>query len=164
MHVWLGLGSNLGDRLAILRSTLHHLALDLQIKSVSSVYESAPMYLVQQPWYLNLVALAQTERSPLEVVGLCKALEKNLGRVPSVRYGPRLIDIDLLAWDQRVIQSTDLVIPHPRLAERLFVLYPLREIAPEWRHPVTGRSIDRMIQDLENTPAPLAVTVYSLTL
>ena len=148
--IWLGLGSNMGDRMTILHSTIHHLAQQLKIKRISSVYESAPMYLTDQPWYLNLVVWAQTEQTPLEIFTLCQAVERRHGRVPGVRYGPRRIDIDILAWDQTVIETERLTVPHPRLSERLFVLYPLREIDPEWRHPISGASLDRMIQAVED--------------
>ena len=158
--VWLGLGSNLGDRLTILRTTLHRLGQELKIKKVSSVYETAPMYVSDQPWYLNLVLLADTHRYPDDVVDLCQGVERELGRERTIRYGPRLIDIDLLDWDQRAIESAKTVVPHPRLAERPFVLYPLREIDPEWRHPLTGRSVELMIRDLQ-TQQPTMIKAYS---
>jgi 2-amino-4-hydroxy-6-hydroxymethyldihydropteridine diphosphokinase len=148
--VYLSLGSNLGDRVANLRRALHLLAGDVEIDGVSSVWETEPWGLKDQPWFLNIVCRGDTNLSPHQLLTLIKEIERQLGRQPTIRYGPRTIDIDILLYDRRVIRDPELQIPHPRLAARAFVLYPLREIAPAVIHPVTGKSATDMVAELEN--------------
>ncbi len=131
-RVFLGLGSNLGDRRRNLLSALR--ALDslpgVRVIEVSSIYESEPWGPVEQPDFLNLVALVATRRSPREMLEACREVEEALGRVREVRWGPRVIDVDILLYDDIALEEEDLVIPHPRMAERDFVLIPLRELDP----------------------------------
>ncbi len=139
--VFLGLGSNLGDRDAFLRAALVELAQVYQIERLSSVYETAPQLVLEQPFYHNLVCAGRTQLAPADLLHFLKALEQRLGRTPTYRYGPREIDLDLLLYGDQVISTPDLIIPHPRMAERAFVLTPLAEIAPDLQHPVLHRSI-----------------------
>lgn len=136
--VYLGLGSNLGDRDANLRAALAALPPAVRVERVSSVYDTAPMHVVEQPRFHNIVCEARTELGPRDLLAYVKRIEALLGRQTTVRYGPRVIDLDVLFYDQIVVCEDDLVIPHPRLAERRFVLAPLAEIAPILRHPLLG--------------------------
>lgn len=132
-RVFLGLGSNLGDRRANLLSALRMLdsLRGVRVLEVSSIYESEPWGPVEQPDFLNLVALVSTRRSPREMLEACREVEEALGRVREVRWGPRVIDVDILLYDDIAWEEEDLVIPHPRMGERDFVLVPLRELDPD---------------------------------
>ncbi|MFQ5953746.1 MAG: 2-amino-4-hydroxy-6-hydroxymethyldihydropteridine diphosphokinase [Kiloniellales bacterium] len=146
--VFLGLGSNLGRREHHLRRALTALTERLEITATSPVYETRPMYVAEQPRFLNMVARAETEMAPRPLMAWLKRLEAALGRTPAVRFGPRAIDLDILFYDRVVIDTPGLKIPHPRLAERAFVLRPLVDLAPDWVHPVTGRRVEDMLAAL----------------
>ncbi len=150
--VLLGLGSNLGRRRDHLRRALAALAERLEITAISPVYETAPMYLTQQPRFLNMVVGGETAMPAATLLAWLKSLEAGLGRTASVRFGPRAIDLDILFYGGDAVATPTLTIPHPRLAERAFVLRPLADIAPRRRHPVTGRRVDEMLADLRETP------------
>jgi len=138
--VYLSLGSNLGDRHAALRQGVHALSLSgVAIQTCSSFYETEPVGIDDQPWFLNCVVKARTSLSPTALLAECKRIETRTGRVPSPRFGPRILDIDILLYDRRCIDLEGLVIPHPRMLERAFVLTPLLEIAPECTDPRTGQ-------------------------
>lgn len=117
---------------------------------VSSLYETEPVDYKDQPWFLNLVCSVETDLPPQALLKLAKTIEKNLGRKLTRRFGPRLIDIDILFYDDLVLDSPDLIIPHPRLAERAFVLVPLKEIAPNLVHPLLEATIEELWQKGEN--------------
>ncbi len=137
MHlVYFGLGSNLGDRDRNLQAALHALAGVARLTAVSSVYDTAPLLVTDQPRFHNAVCAGYTPLDPLTLLHTVKGMEDDLGRVQGIRYGPRLIDIDLLFYDQLVSEIPELTLPHPRLVERAFVLAPLAEIAPDLIHPV----------------------------
>jgi 2-amino-4-hydroxy-6-hydroxymethyldihydropteridine diphosphokinase len=140
--VFLGLGSNLGDRLGNLQAGLKSLdPAGLAVEAVSSVWETEPVGGPPQSSFLNGVARLRTRLSPRAVLAAVQAAEDAAGRQRTLRNGPRPLDLDILLFDDAVIAEPDLVIPHPRLAERRFVLAPLAEIAPDAVHPVLRRSV-----------------------
>jgi len=145
-RVYLSLGANLGDRAGTLRRALALLeAPDLRIRRVSSIWETAPVPRRPQPWFLNLVAEAATALLPRQLLARTRRVESLLGRTRLGRGGPRTIDIDILSYGGAAIDTRELTIPHPRLCERRFVLEPLAELAPAWRHPRTGRRVTELL-------------------
>jgi 2-amino-4-hydroxy-6-hydroxymethyldihydropteridine diphosphokinase len=148
--VYLSLGSNLGDRAANLRVALERLSAVLSGLRVSPVYETEPVDYTGQGWFLNLVVEGQTELFPKLLLARTARIERTLGRVRTVPKGPRTIDIDILLYGDSVVRSPQLEIPHPRMAERRFVLAPLADLAPTLRHPVTRQTVREM---LEGAPA-----------
>lgn len=143
--VYLALGSNLGDRVGNLRAAVECLSYKVNIKKISSVYETEPVYYKEQPLYLNAVLSALTELEPSDLLRFVKGIESDMGRKPTFRNAPRLIDIDILFYGERVIQTEELIIPHPGIAERAFVLAPLAEIAPDLVHPVTHGKVKDLL-------------------
>jgi 2-amino-4-hydroxy-6-hydroxymethyldihydropteridine diphosphokinase len=141
-HVaYLALGSNLGDRRANLRRAVEQLEAQVTIERVSSLYETEPAYVLDQPRFLNAALRGRTRLAPAELLAFLKEIERDLGRQTGLRFGPRLIDLDILLYDDLALVSDALTIPHPRMAERPFVLVPLAEIAPAlippgWTQPV----------------------------
>jgi 2-amino-4-hydroxy-6-hydroxymethyldihydropteridine diphosphokinase len=145
--IYLGLGSNIGDREANLRAALERLAApDLRVMRVSPIYETEPVDYTDQRWFLNLVAEAETELFPMQLLTRIGRIERELGRVRGIPKGPRTIDIDILLYGAAVVRSPKLEIPHPRMAERRFVLAPMADLAPGLRHPVTRKSIAEMLE------------------
>jgi GTP cyclohydrolase-4 len=143
--VYLALGSNLGDRRGSLAAALQRLREVIEIKSVSSVYETEPVGYLEQPRFLNMVCTGNTWLSPQELLKYTQAIEVVVGRKPTFRNGPRSIDIDILFYDDVQLNDTQLTIPHPRLHERAFVLVPLAEIAPEQVDPATGKTVSELL-------------------
>ena len=143
--VYLALGSNLGDRMGNLVSAVERLSQKMTIKKVSSVYETEPVYYEEQPLYFNAVLSAVTELEPFALLRFVKSIESDLGRQPSFRNAPRLIDIDILFYGDLVVQTEELTIPHPGIVERAFVLAPLAEIAPELIHPVIHEKVEDLL-------------------
>jgi 2-amino-4-hydroxy-6-hydroxymethyldihydropteridine diphosphokinase len=144
--VYLGLGSNLGDRAAHLEQALVILpAAGVEIVRRSSFYATEPVGFAPQQWFLNCVAEATTELMPRQLLRATQQVESELGRRRMVRDGPRTVDIDILLYGANVVSMPDLEIPHPRLGERRFVLVPLREIAPGLRHPTLRRTIGELL-------------------
>ena len=143
--VYLCLGSNLGNRQRNLDQAIEQLSQRLKMGPISSVYDTEPMGNTTQPRFLNLVCQATTRLEPQSLLLLVKGIELRLGRPRESKSGdPRPIDIDILFYDDQVVETEELIIPHPRLAEREFVLVPLDEIAPEMVHPVSGLTVSQM--------------------
>ena len=143
--VYLALGSNLDDRLANLKQAIAALSPQLEVKAKSRVYETPPWGYTEQPMFLNQVIKANTYLEFEPLLKHIKRLEIALGRKPSFKNGPRLIDIDILFYDDLVLNTPSLVIPHPHMHERGFVLLPLMDIAPDLVHPIHKKSVREMI-------------------
>ncbi|MDD5467349.1 MAG: 2-amino-4-hydroxy-6-hydroxymethyldihydropteridine diphosphokinase [Anaerolineales bacterium] len=158
MHiVYLALGTNLGDRVANLRAARDALPPVVVVEACSSIYETPPWGYTEQPAFLNQVLRGCTRRLPQSLLAYLKRTENQLGRQKSFHYGPRLIDIDILYYDQLVLQSESLTIPHPHMAQRAFVCVPLAEIAPNLRHPVLGVTSQELLSGLDIN----GVTLYA---
>ena len=160
--VFLGLGTNLGDRQRHLQQAIQGLSGRMRIDALSPVYATPPWGVVDQPDFLNLCLQARTALQPLELIHFVKQLETEIGRTQTIRWGPRVIDIDILLYDDLVFEAEQLVIPHPRLAERSFVVGPLADIAPELVHPVSGKTMRALAAGLDLTGLKPAGVVLSL--
>ena len=147
--VYLGLGTNLGDRAANLEMACQHLEKFMRILAKSTTITTKAQYLINQPDFLNLVIQGETALSAFDLLTLVKKIEQEMGRIPCERYGPRLIDIDILYYGEEVVQTPDLVIPHPYVQERQFVLEPLCEIAPQFFCPKQKKTIQLLYQELK---------------
>jgi 2-amino-4-hydroxy-6-hydroxymethyldihydropteridine diphosphokinase len=139
--VYLSLGSNLGDRKANLRAAIERLGEIGEMEAVSSFYETEPVEVTAQPWFLNCAVKFDTEKMPRQLISSILAIEQSMGRQRKQQKGPRTIDIDILFFGSSIIDIPSLTVPHPHLHERRFVLEPLAEIAPDVRHPIFRRTI-----------------------
>ncbi|MDD4159832.1 MAG: 2-amino-4-hydroxy-6-hydroxymethyldihydropteridine diphosphokinase [Synergistaceae bacterium] len=147
--VLMSLGSNTGNRLIMLGKALSELERSgFCIIEKSKIWETSPWGITDQPRFLNMCICAETAMPPEEMIKTVKNIEKILGRSKSIKWGPREIDIDIIAIEGLVIKTSDLSVPHRYMHERTFVLIPLKEIAPLFRHPVTGKTLDEMISAL----------------
>jgi GTP cyclohydrolase-4 len=146
--VYLGLGSNLGDRKQNLAQALELMSRHMVVEKVSSIYETEPVGYKEQPLFLNAVCRISTELNPEKLLRLAKKIETKSGRVSSFPNAPRPIDIDILFYGDEVLSSKKLTIPHPRLVERAFVLVPLAEIAPDLVHPENRKTVKKLLDDL----------------
>lgn len=153
-RVYIGFGSNLGYREGNIATALRLLAdaPSVKMEAVSSLYESEPVGPVDQPWFLNGVARIQTELEPLALLELLQAIEERLGRKRGVRWGPRTIDLDILLYGDLVMDDHRLIIPHPELEKRGFVLRPLVELDPSLIHPLSGKRLVNLLAQLGNSP------------
>lgn len=147
--LYIGLGSNLGDRQANLTEALQLLRSRVVIARVAELYETEPVGYLDQPRFLNTVAEGQTELSPEETLRFLKEIEHRLGRQPSFRNAPRPIDLDLLLYDELVLDTPELQVPHPRMHERAFVLAPLADLAPELVHPVHAKTVAQLLAAID---------------
>lgn len=158
MHVtYIGLGSNLGDRLANLSAAITAMEPEVHPVECSSVYETPPWGYIDQPNFLNQVVKAETELSPADLLSYLKRIEQDLGRQATFLYGPRMIDLDIIFFDDEIINSPPITIPHPRMESRGFVLQPLADLAPELKHPV----LDISVQDLLDQVDVLGIKWFS---
>lgn len=167
MHtIYLGLGTNLGDRAANLQAAVAGLSARMVITAVSPIYQTPPWGVTDQPNFLNVCLAAQTDLSPDELLAFLKNLETELGRQPTKRWGPRLIDIDILFYANQLIETENMIVPHPRLAERAFVLRPLADIAPNFVHPALGETIadlSEKVGDDEIRPYPETIALQPVS-
>ncbi len=151
--VYLGLGSNIGDRKAHLRKAVDELqSRDLRLRRVSGIYETEPVGLREQRWFLNQVAEFETELHPLQLLRRTRRVETRLGRKRDLVNGPRTIDIDILLYGDAIVQTPELKVPHPRYRERRFVLEPLAELNASLKDPQTGRTVAEMLTAISGQP------------
>lgn len=145
--VFVGVGSNLNDRQAQIQQALDLLQQDqgMEILRSSSLYETEPVGVQHQSLFLNAVVQLSTEYSPQDLLAVLQSIEKRMGSQRTSRWGPRCIDLDLLLYDNKLIDQPDLIVPHPELADRAFVLVPLVEIAPSVVHPQRGKSMAELL-------------------
>ncbi len=149
---YLSLGSNIGDRIQHLRQACASLnSAGIQVVSISSVYETEPVDVIDQDWFLNCVVAVETNLSATALLDRCQQIEQELGRVRERPKGPRTIDLDILLFGDSVIQSERLTIPHPRMFQRKFVLQPLSEIAPRLRPAGQMKTVDELLASLSNS-------------
>jgi 2-amino-4-hydroxy-6-hydroxymethyldihydropteridine diphosphokinase len=148
VSVYLSLGSNIGDRRKYLSQALDFISQRMKVVEQSSIYDTAPMENPDQARFLNMVARVETSLLPDQLLPLLKGIESKMGRTPSKPNSPRPIDIDILFYGDRTWNSPSLVIPHPKIAERGFVLVPLNEIAPRLVHPVIRKKVREMLKEL----------------
>ncbi len=153
--IYIALGTNLGDRLANMMAATAAMPPAVRVLAQSPVYQTAPWGYTDQPEFLNQVIRAETDLSPLQLLVFLKQIEVALGRMPTFRYGPRLIDLDILFYGDLVLETPDLAIPHPHLAERAFVLVPLADLAPQLHHPVLGKTVREMLEEVDTSPVNL---------
>ncbi|MGI8992299.1 MAG: 2-amino-4-hydroxy-6-hydroxymethyldihydropteridine diphosphokinase [Bryobacteraceae bacterium] len=144
--VYLGLGSNAGDRARMLQSAVDELqAPDLRITRLSPVYETEPQDFHEQRWFLNLAAEARTSLFPMQLLERIAKIERALGRKRAIHKGPRTIDIDILFYGKAVVQTAALQIPHPRYAARRFALAPLADLSPDLRDPISRKTMSELL-------------------
>ena len=148
-QVWLSLGTNMGQREENLERALLALRAIGTVTAVSPIYETKPWGVLEQPNFLNLCAAATTNLAPRPLLTTLKIIERELGREPGLQWGPRLIDLDILFYDDLVYHDDHLTIPHPLLTERAFVLVPLADIAPQLIHPVTNQGLADLLRGVD---------------
>jgi 2-amino-4-hydroxy-6-hydroxymethyldihydropteridine diphosphokinase len=149
--VYIGLGSNLGNRAENLRGARERIETSgVRIRRASSIYETEPREMLDQPWFLNQVIEAETTLFPRQLLARLLRIEREMGRVRTAPHGPRTIDLDILLFGNAVVHAAGLEIPHPRMAERRFVLEPLAELAPDLRPPRGRRTVREMLAEVKN--------------
>jgi 2-amino-4-hydroxy-6-hydroxymethyldihydropteridine diphosphokinase len=146
---YIALGSNLGDRLANLNEAINRLPPEVVPLNISPVYETPPWGYEAQPPFFNQVIHASTMASPVDLLAYLKKIEVLVGRQPTFRNGPRVIDLDILFYDDLILNSPALTIPHPRLSSRAFVLVPLADLNPSLKHPVTGETVAELLARID---------------
>ena len=143
-EAYVGIGSNSGDREENIRKSVDLMGKKCRILKISSLYETEPLGYSNQGWFLNCAVKVTTSMSPEELLEFLQSIEKNLGRVRAIKNGPRTIDLDILFYGNIIINKNSLIVPHPRLQERLFVLEPLLDISPDFAHPIFNKSINEL--------------------
>lgn len=149
MAVYIALGANLGDRRANLAEALRRMEPDIQVEAVSALYESPPQPPAPPPAYFNAACRVATRLEPRDLLARLKRIEREMGRQTTERWAPRPIDLDIALYNDRIVDEGGLVIPHPRLAERAFVLRPLLDLDPDLTHPATGERLADLLQGVE---------------
>jgi len=147
-RVYLSLGSNVGDRTAQLRNAIAHLGAAGRVVAESSLYETEPLEFTEQPWFLNCAVALETKKTPQQLMAAILSIEEQMGRRRIQKKGPRSIDIDILLFGDKIIDSPELTIPHPAMHQRRFVLEPLVEIAPKVIHPRLKKTIGELLDKL----------------
>jgi 2-amino-4-hydroxy-6-hydroxymethyldihydropteridine diphosphokinase len=152
-RVFLGVGTNLGNRLQNIKNAFEHLKKEpgLKLLKISSIYETEPVGVLEQPLFLNTACEIATDLKPHHLLKCLLLIETALGRIRDVPQGPREIDLDILFYDDLIVSDDRLVIPHPLIAERAFVLVPLNEIAPDFFHPVFKLTVSQMLSAVKGT-------------
>ena len=146
--VYISIGSNIGDREENCRKAIKLLKENgIALKRESSLYETEPWGVKNQPKFINMAIEVETDKEPEELLRVLKEIEKEIGRKESVKWGPRVIDLDIIFYNDLILKTENLEIPHPLLQERDFVLKPLSEIAPDKKHPVTGKTVKEMLEN-----------------
>ncbi len=152
MHtIFLALGSNVGNKKAQIEQAVKHLGKHVDAIQIAKLYETQPMYHEDQDLFINTVVKGTTTLTPNELLAFVKLAEEELGRQERFRNGPREIDIDILFYNELVYESVDLIIPHPKIQEREFVLEPFMDIEPEFVHPVLGETIKELLKKLKKS-------------
>ena len=151
--IFIGLGANMPSRVGEPAATLHAVLAklpehEINVVRVSPFYRSAPVPVSDQPWFVNAVAEVQTALAPTALMQALLQIEKNFGRTRGTKNAPRVLDLDLLDYDGKILHEAGLELPHPCLHERAFVLHPLRDLAPAWKHPITGLQVAALIAAL----------------
>ena len=166
MVVYLSLGSNVGDRAGHLQSALTRIQLDdrMDVLRVSDCYETAPWGVAEQSPFVNIAAEIETAYRPLELLNAAKSIERDLGRRSGPRWGPRLVDIDIVLWGEMILETPELWIPHRHFHERRFVLEPLAQIAPDLRDPRSGERIADLARAPEATGAVMRMGPFGVVL
>lgn len=146
----IGIGSNIGDRIGNCKKAIKLLEKNknIKIKALSSFYETAPVGYKDQDWFINCAVAIETGLKPLLLLSVCQAIESEMGRIRKKKYGPRIIDLDILLYNNDIIDSKELKIPHPEMHKRRFVLQPLSDIAPDAVHPVLKKTIVELLDNL----------------
>ncbi len=158
--VYIGIGSNLGDRLDNIQRALSAIDEIMPLEELSRVYETGPKYVLDQPAFLNMAVAGHCEIEPKQLLASLKKIEIKIGRVPSAkRYGPRTIDLDILFYSNQIVDEPDLSIPHRLIAERQFVLRPLADIAPQLRHPLSGSTVVEMLLALDSAEYQKVISI-----
>jgi 2-amino-4-hydroxy-6-hydroxymethyldihydropteridine diphosphokinase len=150
--IYIALGTNLGDRLMNLEAAIGAMQPAVHILAQSPIYQTEPWGHTEQPAFLNQVVRAETDLSPYDLLAYLKGVETTMGRTPTFRYGPRLIDLDILLYGDLVIDTPDLIVPHPHLPERAFVLVPLADLAPGFVHPKLKKTISVLLESIDRSP------------
>ena len=150
VKVYLGLGSNLGNKSANLKKAIYYLKKNIEVVKISAFYKTEPVGYKNQDWFLNCVVEAEAEIKPLDLLKSLKSIEKKLKRVKTIKYGPRTIDIDILFYGDKIIKSKKLIVPHQRMHKRLFVIEPLSSINPNFVHPIIKKTIKELKNNLRH--------------